>query len=70
MTISAILDTKGKAVVSIAVGARVSDALALLAGRRIGAVPVMDGTRIVGIVTRTDLLSALARSAARPAVAM
>lgn len=31
------------------------------------AVPVMDGVRIVGIVTRTDLLSALARSSARSA---
>lgn len=29
------------------------------------AVPVLDGGRIVGIVTRTDLLSALARSTAR-----
>ena len=40
--------------------------LPLLADGGAEAVPVMDGDRIVGIVTRTDLLSALARSAARP----
>ncbi len=39
--------------------------LPLLADGGAEAVPVMDGTRIVGIVTRTDLLSALARSTAR-----
>jgi CBS domain-containing membrane protein len=37
----------------------------LLADGGAEAVPVLDGYRIVGIVTRTDLLSALARSTAR-----
>ncbi|WP_157215039.1 CBS domain-containing protein [Flavisphingomonas formosensis] len=64
MTISAILDTKGKAVVSIAVGARVSDALALLAGRRIGAVPVMDGDRVAGIFSERDVIEGLQRDGA------
>lgn len=45
----------------------VAELLPLLADGGAEAVPVMEGTRIVGIVTRTDLLSALARSAARPA---
>ena len=40
--------------------------LPLLADGGAEAVPVMNGSRIIGIVTRTDLLSALARSAARP----
>ncbi|WP_347310979.1 HPP family protein [Defluviimonas sp. SAOS-178_SWC] len=39
--------------------------LPMLEDGRAEAVPVMDGARIVGIVTRSDLVSALARNAAR-----
>lgn len=45
----------------------VASLLPLLADGGVEAVPVLDSGRIVGIVTRTDLLSALARSAARGA---
>jgi acetoin utilization protein AcuB len=39
----------------------------LLRGRTIGCVPVVDGTRLVGIVTVSDLLELLGRGIARPA---
>lgn len=43
----------------------VASLLPLLADGGAEAVPVLDDDRLIGIVTRTDLLSALARSAAR-----
>ncbi|WP_048149333.1 CBS domain-containing protein [Methanolacinia paynteri] len=45
--------------VTIQADANVSEAAAILRKRRIGGIPVMDGERLVGIVTETDLLSLL-----------
>jgi CBS domain-containing protein len=57
MTIAAILEKKGHEVVSISADATVREAVALLAGRRIGAVPVTDGGGIVaGIFSERDVL--------------
>ena len=39
----------------------------LLRGRTIGALPILEGTRLVGIVTISDLLDLLGDGAARPA---
>jgi CBS domain-containing membrane protein len=39
--------------------------LPMLAGGEVEAVPILDGARIVGIVTRTDLVAALARESLR-----
>ena len=39
--------------------AKVSEAAAILRKKRIGGIPVMDGERLVGIVTETDILSLL-----------
>jgi acetoin utilization protein AcuB len=39
----------------------------LMRGRTIGCVPVVDGRRLVGIVTVADLLEVLGRGADRPA---
>ena len=64
MTISAILDTKGHEVVSIAIGARVSDALTILASRKIGALPVMDGDTVAGIFSERDVIEGLGREGA------
>ena len=64
MTISAILETKGHEVVSIATSARVSDALAMLASRRIGALPVMDGDKVAGIFSERDVIEGLGREGA------
>lgn len=61
MTIAAILRNKGDEVFSIASGKTVADAVALLAERRIGAAPVIDGGRVAGIVSERDVLYGLAR---------
>jgi acetoin utilization protein AcuB len=41
----------------------VVDAARLMRRERIGALPIVDGTRLVGILTRSDLLDVLAASA-------
>lgn len=50
-----------RGVITITAGASVADAAGLMAARKIGALPVVEGTKLVGIVTSTDLLAALAR---------
>ena len=45
--------------------ARAADIMKLLEGRRISAVPVVEGGRLVGIVSTTDLVRALATNADR-----
>ena len=64
MTIRAIIGSKGGEVVSVASDARVSDAVALLAERRIGAVPVIDGGRVVGIFSERDVVYGIAKNGA------
>ncbi len=44
---------------TIAPGAPVEDAASLLVVRKIGCLPVVEGARLVGIVTETDLLAVL-----------
>jgi CBS domain-containing protein len=64
MTIAAILERKGREVVSIDGSARVSEAVALLADRRIGALPVLAGGRVAGIVSERDVIYCLRRDGA------
>jgi CBS domain-containing protein len=64
MTIRAILASKGGDVVSVSSSDLVSDALALLAEKRIGAVPVIDDGRVVGIFSERDIIYSLAKSGA------
>ncbi len=64
MTIAAILRTKGDDVASLPAHARVAEAVALLAERRIGAVPVMDGDTVAGIFSERDLVYSVARDGA------
>lgn len=59
MTIAAILESKGGEVVTIGGDARVGDAVALLGGRRIGAVVVMDGDAVAGILSERDVIYCL-----------
>ncbi|MGY4395705.1 CBS domain-containing protein [Sphingomonas sp. UYAg733] len=59
MTIAAILGGKGRDVVSMTADQSVREAVALLAQRRIGAVPVMDGTTVVGIFSERDVIHGL-----------
>jgi acetoin utilization protein AcuB len=49
-------------VISIAPGATTREAAAIMVAQRVGALPVMDKGKLVGIVTETDLLRYLARS--------
>lgn len=57
MTIAAILSTKGEDVATVPAGTSVRDAVAVLRDRRIGALPVVEGGKIVGIFSERDLVS-------------
>ena len=59
MSIEAILRAKGGEVVTVACDTPVRDAVALLAERRIGAVPVMKDDKVVGIVSERDVIYCL-----------
>lgn len=62
MTISAILGGKGGAVVTVSVDGRVAEAVALLAERRIGAVPVLDESgAVAGVFSERDVIYCLER---------
>ena len=64
MTIAAILERKGREVVSIGADARVSEAVALLARRKIGAVPVTEGGKVAGILSERDVIQCLSSDGA------
>jgi CBS domain-containing protein len=64
MTIATILRDKGHDVISVPVGTPVREVVALLASRRIGAMPVTDGDAVVGIVSERDILYSLANGGA------
>lgn len=60
MTIAAILkDKHGAGVSSLQPDATVADAVALLAEKRIGAAPVLEGGRVVGIFSERDVIHCL-----------
>lgn len=59
MTVRAILESKGRQVVTIEPGAKVSAAVKLLSERRIGAVLVTQDSRIEGIVSERDIVRVL-----------
>jgi len=59
MTIAAVLKRKGSAVETIAAAASVRDAVQRLGEKRIGAVPIIDGGRIVGIISERDVIYCL-----------
>jgi CBS domain-containing protein len=61
MTIAAILGTKGQDVTTIGGDATVREAVALLADRRIGAVPVVEGGVVAGIFSERDVIHCLKR---------
>jgi CBS domain-containing protein len=65
MTIRAILQSKGNEVLSISSKASIADAVALLAEKRIGALPVIDGGKVCGIFSERDVLYGLARDGAK-----
>lgn len=64
MTIKAILEGKGGAVESVSPDMAVSAVVALLAERRIGAVPVIEHGKVCGIFSERDVIYGLAREGA------
>lgn len=64
MTIAAILRNKGSEVVTLPPSASVAAAVALLAERRIGAVPVVEGDEVVGVFSERDVIYCLAERGA------
>ena len=59
MTIAAILANKGSEVATISRDATVADAVATLGKWRIGALPVIDGGEIAGIMSERDVIYCL-----------
>lgn len=59
MTIAAILERKGGTVVSVECGTTVREAVSRLAENRIGAVPVTDSGKVVGIMSERDIIYCL-----------
>lgn len=57
---SLIADRRSSDVISCSVDGEVRDAVRLLASRRIGALPVMEGGRVVGIFSERDVIYRLA----------
>jgi CBS domain-containing protein len=53
-SVSGILAHKGSGVWSIASGATVFEAIQLMADKNVGALPVMDGGKLVGIISERD----------------
>ena len=51
-------DVMTRDVLTLAPGAFVVDAARIMRRQRIGAIPVVDGARLVGIITRSDVLDA------------
>ena len=64
MTIAAILGGKGREVVSVRPDTRVGDAVATLAERRIGAVPVIEGDAVRGVFSERDVIACLSAEGA------
>ena len=59
MTVRAILDTNGHQIESVEPDARLSAAIKILTERKIGAVLVMSGGRIEGILSERDIVRVL-----------
>jgi CBS domain-containing protein len=59
MTIANILQGKGHDIVSVESGTTVREAVALLAEKRIGAVPVLEDGRVAGIMSERDVIYCL-----------
>ena len=60
MTVNAILETKGHQIVSVKPDDKLSEAIRILAEKRIGALLVMQGTRVDGILSERDVVRVLA----------
>ena len=59
MTIAAILQNKGSEVLTVEASTTVREAVALLAERKIGALPVVSGGAVAGIMSERDIIYCL-----------
>lgn len=59
MTIAAILQNKGTDVLTLSADTSVRDAVAILADRKIGAMPVVHEDEVVGIMSERDVIYCL-----------
>ncbi len=64
MTVAAILRQKSGDTVTVPPHASLADVTSLLTERRIGAVPVVEGASLAGIVSERDIIHCLARHGA------
>ena len=64
MTVSAILKEKGDEIFSLSPGQSLSEAAEMLAEKRVGALLVLDGGRMAGILSERDIVRALAAKGA------
>jgi len=60
MTVERILKGKTSVVATVPADLSLSDVVALLTERRIGALPVMEGAALVGIISERDIIHVLA----------
>jgi len=59
MSIQAILGDKGREVATVSADQKLSEAVRILGERRIGALPVVEGSRVVGIISERDVIYCL-----------
>lgn len=64
MTVSAFVGAARDGIISAKVTDKVADVVALLAERRIGCVPIVEGKRVLGIFSERDVVYGLAREGA------
>jgi CBS domain-containing protein len=60
MTVAAILSSKGREVATTTAAKTVAEAAAVLARKKIGALVVLEGDRIAGIISERDIVRAIA----------
>ena len=58
-----VAEIMSRPVVSIGSDAPLSEAMHVMASHHIGALPVVDGERVIGILTQSDVVTALGRQA-------
>jgi acetoin utilization protein AcuB len=64
-----IAEVMTKAVITVAPSRAAREAARIMLDHKIGALPVLDGTRLVGIMTESDLVRAFAEGVTAPAMA-
>jgi CBS domain-containing protein len=64
MTIAAILQNKGRRVISLPRGTKLRDAVALLSENGIGAMPVLEEGKVAGMLSERDIIQCLDKDGA------